>query len=129
MLTRRLLRSLTLVLVALVTQLTARVATATPPEIVIYAADVPNVAIHGTWTKVNESSAADGIVLSTADAAASQLDAPLATPNDFFEATFTPATNTSYKLWLRIRATANSKLNDSVWAQFSEARDGANTLV
>ena len=121
MLTRRLLRSLTLVLVALVTQLTARVATATPPEIVIYAADVPNVAIHGTWTKVNESSAADGIVLSTADAAASQLDAPLATPNDFFEATFTPATNTSYKhiVWCTTSALA---ITDCRTASFQSCR-------
>ena len=129
MLPRRRLRSLAYVLAALVTHLAPRAANATPPDVVIYAADVPSSGVHGTWTKANDASAADGIVLSTADDGVSQLDAPLASPSDYFEATFTPVTNTSYKLWLRLRATGNSKWNDSVWVQFSESGDGANTLV
>jgi hypothetical protein len=54
----------------------------------------------------------------------STTSAPLASPGDYFEATFTAPSYTTYHLWLRIRATGDSKWNDSVWVQFSDA---ANT--
>ncbi len=49
---------------------------------------------------------------------------PLASPGDYFEATFTAPSYTTYHVWLRMRATGDSKWNDSVWVQFSDA---ANT--
>jgi hypothetical protein len=37
------------------------------------------------------------------------------------DVTFNANSATSYTLWLRLRALNNSKLNDAVWVQFSDA--------
>src|SRR5262249_28858292 len=47
--------------------------------------------------------------------------APSASPADYVEFPFAAAAATPYHLWLRLRATANSKFNDAVFAQFSDA--------
>src|SRR5262249_17954796 len=39
----------------------------------------------------------------------------------YFQTTFTAGANTSYHVWLRLRATGNSKWNDSVWVQFNDS--------
>ena len=59
--------------------------------------------------------------MSSVDRGWSTPDAPLAAPVDYFEATFTAAAGVPYRLWLRMRATANSKLNESVWVQYAGA--------
>jgi hypothetical protein len=56
-------------------------------------------------------------------------DAPLAAPGDYFDFTFTAPANTPYHVWLRLRAAGNSKLNDSVFVQFSDALDGNGAAV
>src|SRR6266480_5272562 len=95
-------------------------------EIVIHASDV--TAIHGTWAKVSDATAAEGIKLSTPDNAATLVDPPLAAPSNYFDASFNAAGNTSYRLWLRIKATGNSKWNDSLWVQFSDARSAGSPI-
>ncbi len=47
--------------------------------------------------------------------------APLVSPSDRVELSFTATANTSYRVWVRLNATNNSKWNDSVWLQFSDA--------
>jgi len=44
-------------------------------------------------------------------------------PADAFEFTFSAPADTPYHVWLRLHASANSKFNDSVFAQFSDAVD------
>jgi endonuclease/exonuclease/phosphatase family metal-dependent hydrolase len=57
------------------------------------------------------------------DSGWSTTDAPLANPNDYFEASFSAPANTTYHVWLRLRAGGDSKWNDSVWVQFSDSAD------
>ena len=42
--------------------------------------------------------------------------------------TFVAPANTPYRLWLRTQATANSKWNDSLWVQFSDAQSGGSSI-
>jgi endonuclease/exonuclease/phosphatase family metal-dependent hydrolase len=88
-------------------------------DVVIYTSDVSNV--QGNWSKVSDGSAAGGQRMTSADQGSSQTDSPLGSPSDYFEATFTAPASTSYHVWLRMRAKGDSKWNDSVWVQFSDA--------
>jgi subtilisin family serine protease len=101
--------------------------TAPPPsDMVLHAAALPASARHGAWTLQADASAAGGADLATPDAGRPAASAPLASPADYFDVTFTAPAGIPYRLWLRLRATANSKWNDSVWVQFSDALvDGA----
>jgi regulation of enolase protein 1 (concanavalin A-like superfamily) len=96
-------------------------------EQVIYAADVTT--ISGTWQKVADATAAAGVKLSTPDNNAPTVDAPQANPVNFFDATFSAAPGTRYRVWLRIHATNDSKWNDSVFVQFSDSVDAAGNAV
>ena len=51
-------------------------------------------------------------------------DTPLAVPTHFVEATFSAPSSTAFHVWLRLRAANDSKYNDSVWVQFSDALAG-----
>jgi hypothetical protein len=97
-------------------------------DIVIYASDIANGALHGGWSKANDSTAADGIMMLTPDVGLTQLNAPLASPDDFVDVTFSAPAGTTYRLWLRIRALNNAKANDAVWVQFSDARSGGSSI-
>src|SRR5439155_8882464 len=58
----------------------------------------------------------------TADNGWSKTDAPLATAPLYFEQKFSAPAG-AYHVWIRLRATNDSKWNDSVWLQFSDALD------
>jgi hypothetical protein len=89
-------------------------------DIVIRANDIVASALHGAWRKTTDPWSPDGITLFTPDAGVSQQRA-LASPADYVDVAFSAPANTPYRLWLRLRASANSKLNDSVWVQYSDA--------
>ena len=91
-------------------------------DIVLYAGDATN--LHGNWSRGADASAAGGQLLTSADKGWSNTGAPLASPADSFDFTFTAPAATSYHVWLRMRAGANSKYNDSVYVQLSDAVDG-----
>ena len=57
----------------------------------------------------------------TPDDAWASISAPLATPTDYVDVTFTADPNASYTIWLRMSALNNNKYNDSLWVQFSDA--------
>lgn len=98
----------------------------TPANIVLYAADVPASGRHGSWSLVQDSSAAGGAALASADNGWSSTTAPLAAPTDYVDLSFNAPANVSYRLWVRLKASGNSKWNDSVWVQYSDALiDGA----
>jgi len=92
------------------------------PEIVIYASDVPAGAMHGSWTFASDSTSPNGVKLVTADLGWATTEAPLASPADYVDITFLADAGTSYAIWLRLNALNNSKYNDAVWVQFSDAQ-------
>jgi endonuclease/exonuclease/phosphatase family metal-dependent hydrolase len=97
------------------------------PEIVIHASDV--VQMHGNWTRVADSSAAGGRRMSSIDYGWSSVNQPLAAPADYFDVTFVADANTPFHVWFRLEAQDNSKWNDSIWAQFSDAVDGRSQAI
>lgn len=88
-------------------------------DVVAYASDVTTM--RGTWTRVSDASAAGGSRMSSSDSGWSAADTPLANPPDYFEVPIAAAGNTTYRVWVRLRAGSNSKWNDSVWLQFGDA--------
>jgi len=103
--------------------------TGTPAtDVVVYASDVPTSAIHGLWTVTGDATSPDGIKLATAATGWSTAAAPLASPNDYVDVAFTANAGTPYTLWMRLRATNNSKASDSVWVQFSDASAGGSPV-
>ena len=93
-------------------------------DIVLYSSDASN--IRGNWSRAADATAAGGQTLAGVDNGWSTPNAPLASPADAFEFTFSAPAGTPYHLWLRLRATSNSKYNDSVFVQFSDAVDSQN---
>ena len=63
----------------------------------------------------------NGAKLVTPDNGVAQTTSALASPTDFVDVTFTAQAGTPYTLWMRLQASANSKWNDSIWVQFSDA--------
>jgi hypothetical protein len=92
-----------------------------PTEIVIYATDVPDNAVHGRWTRVSDSASPNGSKLATPGDGAPNTASPLAAPADYVDVPFTAVANTQYTLWLRVQALNDSKFSDSLWVQFSDA--------
>jgi hypothetical protein len=98
------------------------VAPVAPPEIVIYASDIPTSALNGVWTKSSDAGSPLGVRLSTPDNGFASPNSPLANPTHYVDVTFSAPANTPYRIWLRLRALNNDKFNDAVWVQFSDAR-------
>jgi hypothetical protein len=92
-------------------------------DIVLYSSDV-NL-ISGMWTRAASTTGAGGQKMTTPDTGWAATSAPLASPTHFFEASFTASASTTYQVWLRLRAAGDSKWNESVWLQFSDAIDTA----
>ncbi len=90
-------------------------------DIVIHASDVAAGQLHGGWSKASDSTSPGGVKLATPDRGQSHTNAPLAAPADYVDVTFDANAGTPYTLWLRLRALSDSKFNDSVWVQFSDA--------
>jgi PKD repeat protein len=88
-------------------------------DIVLTAADM--TVLRGNWARVSSTSGSGGQIMSSADNGWSQKDAPLAAPANYFEVPFMAAANTSYRVWLRMRARSDSWSNDSAWVQFTGA--------
>jgi subtilisin family serine protease len=93
-----------------------------PLDSVVHAADVAATDRHGAWTLQSDPTAADGVALASADAGWSSTDVPLAQPRDYVDVRVPANAGVAYHVWLRLKAGADSKWNDSVWLQFSDAR-------
>jgi len=92
---------------------------AAAPEIVLYAGDIPAGNLRGNWSHVTDGTAAGGQKINSANLAFAATASALAAPANYFEATFNAEAGVRYRLWLRMNAAANNKVNDSVWVQFS----------
>jgi hypothetical protein len=97
--------------------------TATAPidQVVVYPTDIPASAIHGAWSFATDPTSPNSTKLITTDSGYSSVDAPLAAPIHYVDVPFTAESNKPYRIWLRLKALNNSKLNDAVWVQFSDA--------
>jgi endonuclease/exonuclease/phosphatase family metal-dependent hydrolase len=96
-------------------------------DVVIYASDVAT--LTGNWTKASTSGAAGGQALSSVDNGWSTVNAPLAAPADYFEASFSADAGTPYRVWVRLQGANNSKWNESVWLQFGDATDTNGSAI
>jgi len=94
-------------------------------DIVLHASDIST--LSGDWSRTQVAGAAGGQAVSSADQGWSQPTSALSTPIGFVEASFTAEANVTYRVWLRLRAGGDSKYNDSVWVQFSNAVDASGT--
>jgi hypothetical protein len=102
--------------------------TAAPADVVVYASDIPASARHGSWSAATDPSSPNGTKLVTPDAGVAQTTSALASPLDFVDVTFTAQAGIPYTLWMRLQASANSKWNDSIWVQFSDARVNGSSV-
>lgn len=91
-----------------------------PRDIVLRATDVTTIA--GNWARLPSSSGASQVKMASVDRGWSAADAPLSAPADYFEASVDAPAGT-YRMWMRMRGTSDSKYNESVWVQFSDAVD------
>jgi hypothetical protein len=89
----------------------------------LYASDADTVA--GRWEFLRDVGAAGGSRLYNQDAGAAKLPAPLASPPDYVDFTFTANANVPYRLWIRGKALGDHWANDSVYVQFSDSVDAA----
>lgn len=95
----------------------------TPADIVLYASDALENNGRG-WVKVSDPASPNGIALLSPDTGYASLDAPpplFDAEMKWVDFSFVVPTAGAYKVWLRLKATGNSKYNDSVWVQFSQA--------
>ena len=102
-------------------------AVAAPPDVVLYATDATN--LHGDWTLRTDVSAAGGKSIAGTDNGWSAVANALASPTHSFDLTFTAAAKTPYHVWFRLKAGGDSKFNDSVHAQFSDAVDASGVSI
>jgi phosphatidylserine/phosphatidylglycerophosphate/cardiolipin synthase-like enzyme len=96
---------------------------------VIWAKDVPSTSVTGLWSFVADPTAAGGYALWNTDKGKSKISPALASPVNFFEATFDAMAGVPYHAWVRLRAQANSLNNDSVSAQFSDSVDAFGSAI
>jgi len=94
--------------------------------VVLYTA---GAAVKGAWSLVADATAASGHLVANPDAGASKVAAPLASPQNYFEMTFTAEAGVGYHLWMRGKAAGNLWSNDSVYVQFSGSVDASGVPI
>jgi phosphatidylserine/phosphatidylglycerophosphate/cardiolipin synthase-like enzyme len=94
-------------------------------DVVLYASEA--TARVGSWTPVSDATAAGGQYLNNVNAGAGLLSPPLASPNHYFEMSFTAQAGTGYRIWLRGKAFNNNGSNDSAWVQFDGSVNQSGT--
>jgi endonuclease/exonuclease/phosphatase family metal-dependent hydrolase len=98
-------------------------------NVVIWASDVPNSTVYGSFSKVYDATAAGTTALQNSDAGIPKLAAALANPTSYFDVTFNVQSNTAYRLWVRGRAIGDSPYNDSFFVQFDGSVNATGSPV
>ncbi len=94
------------------------------PNLVVIPVDqVDEERMHGKWRRRRDETALFGIRLDDLPARRRWQYQPLVEPRDYFEVDFWARSGVRYQLWMRMKAFRGSPLNDSVYAQFSDAMD------
>jgi phosphatidylserine/phosphatidylglycerophosphate/cardiolipin synthase-like enzyme len=86
-------------------------------DVVLYASEAATRV--GSWNPVTDATAAGGQYLNNTNAGAALQSPPLASPNHYFEMSFTAQAGTGYRIWIRGKALNNNGSNDSAWIQFA----------
>jgi hypothetical protein len=97
-------------------------------EIVLYGSDATASMIHGAWKTASSSTSPNSVMLTTSNQGVANTSAPLASPTDYVDLTFSANAGTPYRVWLRLRAQNDNKFNDSLWVQFSDAQAGGSAV-
>jgi hypothetical protein len=95
-------------------------------DVVLYSTDFTTV--RGNWSLAGSTTGAGGQQMGSVDNGWATTDSALANPSDYVEATFSAPAGTAYHVWVRLRATNDTKYNDSVWVQFSDAVSGGSRV-
>jgi hypothetical protein len=92
-----------------------------PRDIVLHASN--RRAHYRTFTIESDTTAATGEKVSSPDHGWSSTEQPpaLSAGMPYIDFSFNVTHTGTYRLWMRLRATGNSKWNDSVWVQFGDA--------
>jgi regulation of enolase protein 1 (concanavalin A-like superfamily) len=84
-------------------------------DVVVYASDIPQSALHGAWYFGTGSTSPNGIRLVTPDSGIQHLSAPLASPTHYVDVPVTVSAGVPYTIWLRMRALSNLWTSDAVY--------------
>jgi hypothetical protein len=103
-------------------------AAAPPPNIVIYASDIPATSLFGIWTFANDPTSPNQVRLESPNIGFASSDKPIANPTHYIDVTFDAEAGVPYRLWFRIQGLNNDKFNESVWVQFSDAMANGQPL-
>jgi phosphatidylserine/phosphatidylglycerophosphate/cardiolipin synthase-like enzyme len=100
---------------------------APPPEgattVVLWTANLPPANLTGDWTSIADVNAAGGAALHNPNRSRAKTAPALASPANYFEASFNAMAGVPYHMWIRMRAQTNSVSNDSIHVQFSDSVD------
>ena len=97
-------------------------------DVVIYASDIAAGNRHGAFAVASDATAAAGKVLLTPDNGVADTTNALSSPADYVDVPFNAQAATPYTFWIRLKAAANAKANDSIWVQFSDAQAGGSNV-
>lgn len=103
-------------------------APAAAQDIVLYPSDMTNIQGH-YWTRPASSSGAGGQKIASADWGWASTDRAVPAPNDYAEGTFQAQAGVDYRIWVRVRASSDSKWNDSLWLQFNDSLDSSGNAA
>jgi len=95
-------------------------------DVVIYASD-SGATLHGTWTRAVDGTSPNNTKMTTPDTGMIKTN-PMGSPADFLDIPFSATANIPYTIWMRLKARANSKFNDSLWVQFSNAQSNGSAI-
>jgi hypothetical protein len=95
--------------------------------VVVWTANIPSGSVFGDWTRVTDATAAGGAALHNPNQGRAKVAPALASPANYFEATFDAIAGTPYHFWVRMKAQSNSTSNDSVHVQFNDSVDAVGT--
>jgi len=85
--------------------------------------------LYGAWQRVNDPTAAQGTRVWHPNAGAPKQVDPLANPTNFIELQFLADPTQSYKLWIRMKAEGDNWANDSVFVQFTGAKNASGQAI
>ena len=95
-------------------------------ETVLLPAEDADRSLHGAWRVVDDPGGSYfGRAVTHANAGAPKQTTPLANPTDYFDMGFVADPTQEYKLWVRLKAENDNWANDSVFVQFTGAKDAA----
>lgn len=89
--------------------------------IIIKAEDIDDRNIYGCWKKVRDSTINSQVIIQDMPDRERKNEFPLATPRDYFDASFYAKSGIDYHIWIRMKAHDDLISNDSIYLQFNDS--------